>query len=185
MFEFEIKSIVCSDKRSVWNGITTMKGVNLEFFPILKMTCPDNNLQLNSSHITDIPLFRSWLLLFGLIPIEYDLLKLTKIINEECFEEKSSMGLIKEWNHHRYISTVETNEKNIENTQNNENNTQNDDDNNNEKKDIKQQNKSSTLIIDRLSFIPRIPGTGYLLLFVVKALFYYRHWRLKMIYGKC
>lgn len=170
------------------------------------MTTPSSSSSISYSNIqlsSDIiklhqPLFRSWLLLFGIFPIEYDLLSFNKIIDGECFEEKSTMLFIKEWNHHRYLyKQQQDNQQQIQQQQDNsisssENTTTtsitettietsnlvNIEENNN----IITNNTEKTLIVDRISFIPRIPGTGFILSFIVKCLFSYRHWRLKMIY---
>jgi ligand-binding SRPBCC domain-containing protein len=68
------------------------------------MTCPQPNTQITKELISDQPLFRSWLLLFGLIPVEYDLLRIVDVEEGVSFSERSSMGLLREWNHDRILT---------------------------------------------------------------------------------
>ena len=178
MCSLEFKSELCCSREKVWKGISTMKGVNKEFFPLLYMTSPDSNLQISSSLVGISPLFRSWLLLFGIFPIEFDLISFIQVKEEEKFEEKSSMLLIKEWNHKRDLYILSNDNQNNDSL-----NTLNNDQKNDLEMDQKiNETENKTLIVDRLSFIPRIPGTGFILSFIIKSLFYYRHWRLRMIY---
>lgn len=151
MLYVEVSSRLKCKRQVIWESISSINGANKEFYPLLKMTCPFPDLRINPSLITDRPLFRSWLLLFGLFPIEFDLIRLTKVIENECFEEKSSMALISEWNHHRYLSTPS--------------------------------NDNETIVIDTIQFLPRIPGSGLIFLFVVRWLFQYRHFRLRQMFG--
>ncbi len=76
------------------------------------------------------------------------------------------MALIKEWNHTRIVEDVES-----EGSQN-------------DSFEEEEGKRKGTRIIDKVSFIPRIPGTGFFLSFIVKLLFTYRHYRLKFLYNR-
>jgi hypothetical protein len=174
MITVVFSSQVEASRTQVWSGVTTFAGVNQEFYPILRMTCPDPSMRLTPNLVSEKPLFRSWLLLFGIFPIDYDLLCITKVVQNQCFEEKSSMGLMSEWNHHRHLCDA---------TQENVSSQGSDKRRSNKWK--KMLSCEGTVVTDRLSFRPRIPGTGWLLTWIVKLLFWYRHRRLRELYSKC
>ena len=48
--------------------------------------------------------FRSWILLFGVLPIDYDDLTLVWIDPPHGFRERSTMLTMREWNHERLIA---------------------------------------------------------------------------------
>jgi ligand-binding SRPBCC domain-containing protein len=103
MLQFSITSFVKTPREAVWSRISQISGVNEEFYPILKMTCPEPNMRISPSHITGKPLFRSWLLLLGIMPIEYDLIQIVACEDGVGFTEKSSMALMSEWHHQRIL----------------------------------------------------------------------------------
>jgi hypothetical protein len=164
MVELEFVTLVPSSRELVWSGVSTFYGVNQEFFPLLRMTCPFPDLRLTSAMATGLPLFRSWLLLFGVLPIEFDLLCITSVSESHSFTEKSSMALISEWNHHRSLEDEEEQE-------------------NEDKTEMQDGSRRGTIIRDRLSFTPRIPGSGFILSLIVRSLFSYRHMRLRRLYS--
>jgi len=49
------------------------------------------------------PLFRSTLLLFGAIPVDYSRLTVIKMEEGQWFVEESPMGSMKLWRHERYV----------------------------------------------------------------------------------
>ncbi len=81
-----------------------MPGVNDEFFPFLRMTGPKD------ANIADAPIgeraFRSWLLLFGLIPFDYDDITLVEIVPERSFHERSTMLTQRRWEHWRDLEPL-------------------------------------------------------------------------------
>merc|ERR1719487_133258 len=70
------------------------------------MTCPYSSLQLTASLANGKTLFRSWLLLFGILPIEYDLISIDECTDGTSFVENSSMGLMSVWRHARTLHTT-------------------------------------------------------------------------------
>ena len=57
----------------VWGRVATFDGINDEFRPLLKMTAPRNVKDAGLSEVViGEKLCRSWLLLFGVVPIDYD-----------------------------------------------------------------------------------------------------------------
>ena len=48
--------------------------------------------------------FRSWMLLFGVLPVEYDDLTLVELVPGQHFAEVSRMLAVKEWRHRRSVT---------------------------------------------------------------------------------
>jgi hypothetical protein len=89
---------------ALWRACSTLDGVNREFAPLLRMTCPK---AFRGRSLAEAPLgtraFRSWLLLFGVLPVDYDDLCLVKVVDGEGFSERSSMLSMRQWHHDRWI----------------------------------------------------------------------------------
>ena len=108
-FEFEVESIVPASPERVWARVSTMEGVNAELAPIVRMTCPAEL----SGRVMDpevVPLntrvFRSWILLFGIVPIDYDDLTFVRIEPGRGFLESSAMLTQRRWVHQRTLEPV-------------------------------------------------------------------------------
>ena len=84
--------------------MTTFDGVNRELGPWMRMTHPREAEGLS---IADAPvgqrLFRSWVLLFGLLPIDYDDITLESVLPGAGFDERSSMLSMRVWEHRRRL----------------------------------------------------------------------------------
>jgi hypothetical protein len=82
--------------------VTSVEGVNDELWPIVRMTVPrgwDATLRTGE-------LGRSWILLGGLVPIDYDDLHLASIDPGRGFSERSVLGSAREWRHDRTIEPL-------------------------------------------------------------------------------
>ena len=92
----------------VWRRAITEEGINYELRPILRMTMP---APLRGQTIDDVevgvPLGRSWILLFGLIPVDYDDLFLAELGPGNRFLERSSMLSMRVWQHERSVEPVD------------------------------------------------------------------------------
>jgi ligand-binding SRPBCC domain-containing protein len=90
---------------AVWARAVTPEGINHELRPLLRMTMPRS---LRGKTISDVPLGerlgRSWILLFGLLPIDYDDLRLTEQGPGFRFLERSTMLSMRCWEHERTVS---------------------------------------------------------------------------------
>jgi ligand-binding SRPBCC domain-containing protein len=88
----------------VWERAISEEGINDELRPILRMTMPAG---LRGKTIDDVevgvPLGRSWILLFGLIPVDYDDLYLAELEPGRRFLERSSMLSMRVWQHERIV----------------------------------------------------------------------------------
>ena len=87
----------------VWAWVTTPKGINDELRPIMKMTVPagwgDRSLAEVEAPVT---VGRSWILLFGFLPFDWDHLHLAAV-GERSFNERSSMMSATSWHHDRAV----------------------------------------------------------------------------------
>ena len=86
----------------------TMPAVNNELQPLARMTCPAEWAQRN---ILDFPehrlLFRSWILLFGLLPVDRHAIRFQAILPGRGFDENSWSIANRRWCHQRRISARE------------------------------------------------------------------------------
>lgn len=103
MRTFEIISDLPAPPEAVWQRVVTPEGINDEFVPLMRMTMPP---QLRGAAIDDLPLGqrvgRSWLLLFGLVPVDYDDLTLAEV-QPGRFVEESTMLTQSRWRHERIV----------------------------------------------------------------------------------
>lgn len=108
LLRFEVSSIVGAPAARVWERISTMAGVNDELRPIARMTHPPHVDALRPEDV--VPgerLFRSWILLFGVLPIDYDDLTLLRITPGAGFHESSTMLTQRQWVHERLLEDVD------------------------------------------------------------------------------
>jgi ligand-binding SRPBCC domain-containing protein len=104
---FEITSVLDAPPPEVWERVASAEGINHELMPLLRMTVPRGSRTLDAA---TIPLgrkaFRSWVLLFGVIPFDYDDLTLVRLDPERGFLERSTMLTQRLWEHERTLEPV-------------------------------------------------------------------------------
>ena len=100
--------MLAASPEEVWARISTMAGVNAELGPLFRMTFPDRFARIDPA---DVPLgrrlFRSWVLLFGLLPVDYDDIAFERIEPGRGFREVSTMLSQRRWVHERRIDPVD------------------------------------------------------------------------------
>jgi ligand-binding SRPBCC domain-containing protein len=93
-------SVVAASPEAVWAHATTMRGVNDELRPLVRMTAPRHGT------IEDLPLgevgFRSVLLAGGLVPFDVHFLRLEER-SAGRFLERSHSLLQRRWEHERVV----------------------------------------------------------------------------------
>jgi hypothetical protein len=134
---------------AVWERVASMEGINDEFRPWMRMTAPrDTELTPEA-----VPLgerwFRSWILAFGVIPIDYDDLCLIAVDPPHGFHERSSMLSARVWEHKRTLSAA----------------------------------GDGTLLVDEVTFEPRLAPFGVVLRALVPRVFRHRHKRLRRYFS--
>jgi ligand-binding SRPBCC domain-containing protein len=98
------ESIVSASPDVVWARVSTFEGVNYELRPLMRMTAPGSVRALDPSDVVlGERIFRSWVLLFGVLPIDYDDLTLVRLEPGRGFHERSSMLSMKVWEHERTL----------------------------------------------------------------------------------
>jgi ligand-binding SRPBCC domain-containing protein len=107
MFTFEITSTLSTPREQVWGHASTMAGVNAELWPIVRMTYPRAAADLNSAQVRPgHPLFRSWLMLFSVLPIDCHWLTLVAVDPPASFHEDSRSWLQRRWVHVRRLDAT-------------------------------------------------------------------------------
>jgi ligand-binding SRPBCC domain-containing protein len=91
----------------VWARVASLEGINDELAPWMRMTAP-RGAELSPAAV---PLgrrwFRSWILLFGVLPFDYDDLCVERIDPGRSFLERSTMLSARRWEHERVLQPLE------------------------------------------------------------------------------
>ena len=103
MKSFQIESHLRLRQDEAWEHAISPRGVNAEFWPILRMTFPVSVIDISEGWQPGRRLFRSWILLFYLLPIEYDDVALAEVDDGRRFLEQSEMLTQKSWQHEREL----------------------------------------------------------------------------------
>lgn len=104
---FEVSSRLAAAAADVWAFATTAAGVNEELMPIARMTIPRGLVDFAIAHVVaPQQLGRSWLLLGGLIPFDYDDIGIAEIGPGFSFSERSTMLSQREWEHDRAVEPL-------------------------------------------------------------------------------
>ncbi len=102
--QVSITSLLTADLAAVWEHASTPEGINYEMRPWMRMTVPAGALNMTADQVVlGERLFRSWVLLFGLIPFDYDDLTLVELDEGRRFLERSKMLSASVWQHERTI----------------------------------------------------------------------------------
>ena len=84
--------------------MTTADGVNAELMPLVRMTVPRGHDDISLADVEDgTTIGRSWVLLFGLIPFDYDDIHIGSIEPGRAFCERSTMLSQRRWEHDRTV----------------------------------------------------------------------------------
>ena len=94
---------------AVWARVASLDGINYELGPWMRMTAP-RGAELSPG---TVPLgrrwFRSWILLFGVVPFDYDDLCVEHLDPGRGFLERSTMLSARRWEHERTLEPLEDN----------------------------------------------------------------------------
>ena len=100
---FTVESHLAAERAVVWSHVASPEGVNREFRPLLRMTFPDGVGDLTETWEPGKTLFRSWILLLGILPVEYDDLAFVEVEPSRRFLERSELLSQRMWEHERTI----------------------------------------------------------------------------------
>ncbi|WP_205474726.1 hypothetical protein [Nocardioides sp. SYSU D00038] len=93
----------------VWARVTTPEGIADELRPVLVMTVPPGlrgRSIAEGDALVGRPLGRAWLLLLGVLPVEYDAMTLVSV-GARSFHERSTMLSLRRWEHERSVVEVD------------------------------------------------------------------------------
>jgi hypothetical protein len=94
---------------AVWAQVSRMQGVNAELMPLMRMSHPPDRESLDDGADDVRPgetVFHSWLLLFGVLPIDRHALAFDRVMPGVGFDERSHSWLQREWIHRRRITPL-------------------------------------------------------------------------------
>lgn len=102
--ELTFQSDLSASTEKVWAWATSVDGILSEMRPIARMTVPRGVENLIDADIElGRPLVRSWVLLFGILPIDRSDLTLIEMDVGHRFLEESPMLSMRLWRHERTI----------------------------------------------------------------------------------
>jgi hypothetical protein len=104
----EFSSVLPVSAETLWAHATSAEGINYELAPLLRMTAPDDLGGLGAGADVNVvlgtPLLRSWLLLFGFLPVGTDDIALAEHVPNVRFVEVSRVTGMRSWRHERSLS---------------------------------------------------------------------------------
>lgn len=95
-------STLTASPDTAWAWVTSFDGISKEMAPILRMSAPIRDLA-SVAFEPGVPMFRSWLLLFGVLPVDCSDLTLLSLTPGVGFVEQSRMGSMRLWRHERRV----------------------------------------------------------------------------------
>jgi hypothetical protein len=104
--EFRLSSRFGAPPAAVWKRVMSAEGINDEMAPLFRMTVPRGLDGLDLDRVEPGRLGRSWILLFGVLPVDYDDLSLERIEPGRGFLERSTMLSQRLWEHERTIEPL-------------------------------------------------------------------------------
>jgi ligand-binding SRPBCC domain-containing protein len=106
--EFEVSSLIPAPTQEVWERIITSEGINHELRPWMRMTVPSGIERLEPESVElGKRIGRSWVLLLGVLPFEYDDITLVELEPGRRFLERSPMLSQRSWQHERIVEPAE------------------------------------------------------------------------------
>lgn len=101
-------SFLPAPPQTVWDRIATIEGINDEFAGLFRMTAPRDVREAGLGGVTvGRRICRSWILLFGVIPVDYDDITLVSLDPPHGFHERSPMLSNRLWEHRRTIADAD------------------------------------------------------------------------------
>jgi hypothetical protein len=100
---FSVSSRLAAPAAAVWARAVSWDGVNAELWP-LRMTAPR---QWRARELAGVPcgqpLFDSWILLLGVLPMDLHRFRLESLGPGMRFQEDSGSLLVRQWRHQRIV----------------------------------------------------------------------------------
>jgi hypothetical protein len=91
----------------VWRGVTSVRAINDEFWPLFRMTAPRRVRETGLAGVrVGERVCRSWVLLLGALPVDYDDITLVRLEPPYSFLERSAMLSQRIWEHERTLESA-------------------------------------------------------------------------------
>jgi hypothetical protein len=104
--EIEVSSELGAGAEAVWARAIDPDGINYELRPLMRMTVPRGAEDFGLDAPEPGHIGRSWILLFGFLPFDYDDLNLVRVEPGRGFLERSSMLSMRLWEHERTLEPL-------------------------------------------------------------------------------
>jgi hypothetical protein len=104
--EIAVSSELAADAAALWERIIDPAGINDELRPLMRMTVPAGARDFGLDDPEPGHIGRSWLLLFGFLPFDYDDLTIVRLEHGRGFLERSSMLSMRLWEHERTLTPL-------------------------------------------------------------------------------
>lgn len=107
-FAITVRSRLAAPREAVWRHATSMRGVNAELSPWLRMTVPRRarGRTLDDAPVDGSVFFHSLLLAGGVLPFDRHALRLDRIETGRGFHERSASWMQRAWLHRRSLDEV-------------------------------------------------------------------------------
>lgn len=104
--EITVSSEVEAGTEAVWARAIDPDGINDELRPLMQMTVPAGAADFGLDNPEPGHIGRSWVLLFGLIPFDYDDITIVRVEPGRSFLERSTMLSMRLWEHERTMEPL-------------------------------------------------------------------------------
>lgn len=104
--EAAISSELEAGAEAIWARAIDPAGINDELRPLMRMTVPRGVEDFRLDEPEPGHIGRSWILLFGLIPFDYDDITVVRAEPGRGFLERSSMLSMRLWEHERTLEPL-------------------------------------------------------------------------------
>ena len=105
MAQFSISSDLAVTADALWRHAMSPVDINAELRPLLQMRFPAGLDDL-SQLMTGRGGFRSWILLAGVLPVDYDDIRFSELEPGRFFQERSTLLSQSRWSHRREITRL-------------------------------------------------------------------------------
>lgn len=159
----ELRTPLAAPAADVWARVTTPEGIQDELRPWVGMTMPPGlrgRTLEDAPEVLGRPLGKAWLLLFRVLPVDFDDMRLVGYVAGRSFHEQSRMLLLSVWEHERSVEPAPDGPE----------------------------APAGCVVSDRLTAVARaplsrVPGAERVVRTIVTALFRHRHRRLVRRFG--
>jgi len=104
--EIAVSSELNASAEAVWARAIDPDGINHELRPLMRMTVPRGAEDFGLDDLEPGHIGRSWVLLFGLIPFDYDDITIVRAEPGRSFLERSTMLSMRLWEHERTVTPL-------------------------------------------------------------------------------